>query len=914
MAPGAQGLGALEIATEPIPGFTRYETSETDASKCVVSGQGLHEATVRQATYFWIQAYDTDGNKKTTGGDIFFCAIRGPATVRARVLDNADGTYLVVWKPSTSGLYAITISLFGISLPGVPFTAHASTNQPCHTKCEVRGNALYEAISRSTHSFDIYFRDRLGQVAHAVDLDVFVEQVPPNSPRTRAGAGPTGATTKEDQEKLKAKRAAEAKMDDELTAIPGHKAARTKKSKRSASPVPAAAAVEAPAPLENAVFSPAPAESAGEGGLTSRKRTMRVRIEKTLVVRSEPLRDAPELGRLFPGQVVTVLEERMVSELEVWGCVALDSIGQALDNVLKHAASDHDLVVPPTPPAPLPPPKAPLRATAAAGPPVPMSSPAAPSPPSSQSPPPPARASPSATPSAPPAAAVAAPAAAPLVTAPAAASVAGAPTVAAATPSGATPSGATPSGATPSGAPPASAPLAAPAAPAPPPPPASPPSPSAQSSSRPREPVRESAVQGWVAGTHSWRPGYFSPAPSAARNAAEEAKARQQQQQQRLWDAGQTAWVLLMTHGKKLVTSRVKLGPDSRRQYLRQWMRRRENDKTEKRLADRLSSANLNLELASDPAGIGFGFGGVEPGTLHARGQLYEKHSVFYSIGLAGDYLLHVRLRHAAAAVPGSPFSLRVLPAPAHAKATRLPVSSVSGRVGLEGEGSEGGIDESEIGARLTLRTADKMGNYCTSGGADVKLVCTPEGPVTKVHDNKDGTYLLEWRSKASGTFKSRVTIGTEDVLGSPMEFTLSSSDPDLSKSELSGDGLRACIAGQESEITIKFVDQYGNTAIPGGKFAFGMAFSKNDKEGVNAAKQSLAAAEPTAHQGAWEPGDTGVYKMRYFATEAGPCRLHVWCDPQSKGERLPFPNSPFQLSVSSGEPSTTVSQVDGSP
>jgi len=37
-----------------------------------------------------------------------------------------------------------------------------------------------------------------------------------------------------------------------------------------------------------------------------------------------------------------------------------------------------------------------------------------------------------------------------------------------------------------------------------------------------------------------------------------------------------------------------------------------------------------------------------------------------------------------------------------------------------------------------------------------------------------------------------------------------------------------------------------------------------------------------------------------------------VWCDPQSEGERLPFPNSPFQLAVSSGEPSTSVSQVDG--
>lgn len=186
-------IAGLEETSEPIEGFTRYgETkAETDAGQCQATGQGLHEATVRQATYFWIQAVDTNGQKRTTGGDSFFCAIRGPSTVRARVLDNGDGTYLVVWKPSTSGMYAITISLFGISLPGVPFTVHASTNQPCHTKCEAKGDALHRAISRSTHSFDIYFRDKLGQVAHAADLDVFVEPVPPNSPRTRAGGGPS---------------------------------------------------------------------------------------------------------------------------------------------------------------------------------------------------------------------------------------------------------------------------------------------------------------------------------------------------------------------------------------------------------------------------------------------------------------------------------------------------------------------------------------------------------------------------------------------------------------------------------------------------------------------------------------------------------------------------------------------------
>ena len=271
-APGAIGLGVLEIPTGPIPGFIPFETTETDASKCVLSGQGLHEATVRQATYFWIQAVDVDGKKKTSGGDIFFCAIRGPAAVRARVLDNADGTYLVVWKPSTSGQYSITISLFGISLPGVPFKANASTNQPCHTKCEVRGSALYQAISRSTHSFEIFFRDRLGQVAHAVDLDVFVEEVRPDSPRTRAGSiNQKEVKAKEEEMKLKAKREAEAEEREaslNMKAVKKGEAklAAKKSSKKEEQVVAAVAAKPAEVLLTSATV-----ETRGEGsGFTSR--------------------------------------------------------------------------------------------------------------------------------------------------------------------------------------------------------------------------------------------------------------------------------------------------------------------------------------------------------------------------------------------------------------------------------------------------------------------------------------------------------------------------------------------------------------------------------------------------------------------------------------------------------------------
>jgi hypothetical protein len=114
--------------------------------------------------FFWIKAHDVRGRKRLNGGDSFFVAIRGPAVVRARVLDNDDGTYLVVWKPTTSGAYTITISHFGVTLPGVPVVVTASTSLPCAARCSASGDALFSAVSRTSQSFEIMFRDRLNQV------------------------------------------------------------------------------------------------------------------------------------------------------------------------------------------------------------------------------------------------------------------------------------------------------------------------------------------------------------------------------------------------------------------------------------------------------------------------------------------------------------------------------------------------------------------------------------------------------------------------------------------------------------------------------------------------------------------------------------------------------------------------------
>jgi hypothetical protein len=116
--------------------------------------------------------------------------------------------------------------------------------------------------------------------------------------------------------------------------------------------------------------------------------------------------------------------------------------------------------------------------------------------------------------------------------------------------------------------------------------------------------------------------------------------------------------------GKKLVTSRVRLHAGQRQQHMAQWSRRLLNDKLQHEVAS---------ELESDPTGIGFAYGGMHPGVLHAKGALFEAHKVSFSVGLVGRYLLHVRLRQHALPLPGSPFTLNVAPGAPAASSTRLP-------------------------------------------------------------------------------------------------------------------------------------------------------------------------------------------------------------------------------------------------
>ena len=85
--------------------------------------------------------------------------------------------------------------------------------------------------------------------------------------------------------------------------------------------------------------------------------------------------------------------------------------------------------------------------------------------------------------------------------------------------------------------------------------------------------------------------------------------------------------------------------------------------------------------------------------------------------------------------------------------------------------------------------------------------------------------------------------------------------------------------------------------------FKFGMSFQKD--------KEKLQNVKPHDFDGEWEAGDTGIYSMNFMPKVAGVCELQIWCVPNDKGDRQPFPGSPFRVAVVPGKASPAISAVE---
>ena len=234
---------------------------------------------------------------------------------------------------------------------------------------------------------------------------------------------------------------------------------------------------------------------------------------------------------------------------------------------------------------------------------------------------------------------------------------------------------------------------------------------------------------------------------------------------------------------------------------------------------------SLDLAIEAEGAGgdaaaaAGFSLGGLTPVDGEAEGAYVAK----YSVRRVGSYALHVRLRGTGDSLAGSPFSLRVRAADAHAPTTELPPAAGAIRT------SAGALDS------VYVQALDRYANACAEGGAQFTAEVVPTGGggggmphgvgvggvpsaelKVSVRDAGDGTYEVHWYGEAAGTHRLSVYLRGAHVGGSPTSLRVLSARPEPRACALGGDGLRAAVAGQEALVTLRCRDAYGGYRIMG--------------------------------------------------------------------------------------------------
>lgn len=856
------------------------------ASMCKVHGKGLETAIARKVARFTIESFDAAGNRCTAGGEKFTVTLTGSSVVRARVTDKEDGSYDVEYKTNNSGPYSISVLLHGAALPGSPFEMKVLMPRPDAAQCVVRGEALLKAAARESMAFEVGFVDAHGQPTHAEEIDLHVERIMDGEDEDDSlqrldstGAEASAKRWALEWAILRASRLRRIQPDALHAQVTKEWKAKAATQKVSTQTLETEGDTEtgsaAPESLDDTPITPSSsAEAVGPATPDPASKhlgddeelpleTTPNFMETPPVERSslEPPVYSPIRTRVVGGPQGRPLIARLESELdsEVTGTIRVGSRLRVLET---RKASDGS-----------------LRAFVLVD---------------EQS------------------------------------------SVRPRSPQVRPPTSATPS---------------------------RPPETWLQDGDWPQvedEPELEGGFDELLTmreiltdrgdlssarNSMSWAEisslTQRSPRPRIINTVAFKRK-------RLLGEAGEQAstpgelvqalqddilsvthgWVTAVKDGRELIVRpHEQMLSGERRRHISLWEQRKAADRmmlkrgaeaknrshglgklTEGQQAELIAGPSFAHELISDPDGIGFAFGGVDPGILHAHGQVVKMHTVRYSIGLAGRYRLSIGLRQQAVALPNSPFLLTVTPGSAHARSSHLPTEALP----LRGAVSSTSEDP---GCSIVVKLSDRMGNYCTSGGADLKCKTELNGrhgesaPVSqRVHDMEDGSYKISWQSQVSGTYLVSVTIAGVHLVGSPLDLLLEPGSPDVEKCFAEGDGLNAATAGRPSQLFLYCKDHYDNVANRSASISFGLLLLPRDSKDVIMGKEGEEVKikgvdgmpvplESMVFDVSWSNEQEG-YEIKYTAQEAGEFGLHVWLD--AEGDKRKFiKGSPFAVRVS---------------
>ena len=165
-----------------------------------------------------------------------------------------------------------------------------------------------------------------------------------------------------------------------------------------------------------------------------------------------------------------------------------------------------------------------------------------------------------------------------------------------------------------------------------------------------------------------------------------------------------------------------------------------------------------------------------------------------YTAMSSGEYLLAVLL--AAEHVHGSPFALRIAPAPAQAHScfvASLPPSVIAGSR-----------------AALVIHLTDGFGNR-QPNDASLLTAKAARATVEQIIDHGDGSVTVHFASEFAGEIEVEVMLSMKHIRGSPYRLSVNAADIDPSKCELTPFEFDSCESGVIAKASLKCADKFGN-------------------------------------------------------------------------------------------------------
>eukprot|EP00002_Diphylleia_rotans_P007559 TRINITY_DN1718_c0_g1_i12.p1 TRINITY_DN1718_c0_g1~~TRINITY_DN1718_c0_g1_i12.p1 ORF type:complete len:2907 (+),score=415.17 TRINITY_DN1718_c0_g1_i12:4370-13090(+) len=149
--------------------------ASTSARDCIAFGIGLNGTVAGSTASFTIRANDRFGNARGIGGDQFDVSLSGPASVPGTVIDNHDGTYGVSFVCSKSGCYSLSVTLRGVHINGSVFRVPISPGSPHSSNCLVFGPGIGRVSAGQLVIFYIEAFDRFkNRVQEKADFAIYL--------------------------------------------------------------------------------------------------------------------------------------------------------------------------------------------------------------------------------------------------------------------------------------------------------------------------------------------------------------------------------------------------------------------------------------------------------------------------------------------------------------------------------------------------------------------------------------------------------------------------------------------------------------------------------------------------------------------------------------------------------------------